>query len=636
MILKSKNRLCRCCLVVFIYCGLLLGWNVVNHDYIRDIKKMILVKMKLTMNFLTFNMPNFHKIILFECYFINNLFKNTNLLQKCRKLLFYIYFRFVFFIYFSFNKFYSKLIFIFIFIQYFFISLFLIFNFIYFNIYITDNLLLFNNILLENYSIFEDIKFDINNNHDLNKDFNVLYFNSNKSLIPFNNNGNNNMNNMNNMNNRNNLDDMNFNDLFNKSKNNNNQDSDTETITLFNKIIHLKKTNPSIFDMIKKHYSDNNNISAAAENSLVSNNTNYEKTFNFSNDNSKFLTANNKLALSNNNFNADISKVNNINTNTNTNFNTNNNINTFMKVVNPIFEDNSSKEELRMPCRIIGPYTHLPIFNKTGTMLSLPFYNGTPTALERLNYELNGTLPDDFISISKNVINNTIKQDGLDIIKLENSTQSNSLLLENYNLNNNLDNENLSVPALESSLIKSNNSINNSDLENAVASSSKIKESSFEEVSSTSYNKSDLLSDPLNYLPDELVLSHILTIDDPNRMDIQPFVGGFDIFGNIHLPIEAFINYQVPDYLVNYDCYAFYDSDLHPIHFNGMLEEAWKHGYFDTIIEFYLEDHNMYRNHYTKDNIDLIIEFFRDKIKQPKSSTIDIISSNEKGKGKAI
>jgi len=419
------------------------------------------------------------------------------------------------------------------------------------------------------------------------------------------------MNNNNNMNNRNNFDDMNMNDLFNKSFNNQNKESDRGTMILFNKLNQLKKSNPSVFEMIKKHYSDNN---ISADNSLVE--KNIIKDNNLLTDNSKILQDNNKLALSNNNLNADISKVNNIKTNP------------FMKAVNPIFEDNSIKEELRMPCRIIGPYTHLPIIQKTGTMLSLPFYNGTPTTLERLNYELNGTLPEDFISVSTNAIKNTIKQDGLDIIKVENLTQSNSLLLEN----NNLENENLSVPALESSLIKTNNTINNSVQENAVASSSKIK---IEESSIVPSNtNSDILSDPLNYLPDELVLSHILTIEDPNRTDIQPFVGGFDIFGNIHLPMEAFTNYQVPEYLVNYDCYAFYDSDLHPVHFKGMLEEAWKHGYLDTIIEFYLEDHNMYRTHFTKDNIDIIIEFFRDKIKQNNSSTIDIISS--KGKGKAI
>ena len=578
----------------------------------------------MTMNFITIITNNFQKLILFECYFINNLLKNKNFLQKCGKLLFYIYFRFILFIYFSFNKFYFKLIFSYIFIQYVFIISFLIYNFIYLNIFINDNLLLFNNILLENLSIFEDIKFD--NNHDLNKDFNVLYFNNknnDNSLIPYNNGNNNNNNNMNNMNNRNNLDDMNINDLFNNNpfNNNKNQESDRGTMILLNKLNQLKKNNPSVFEMIKKHYSDNNNIST--ENSLVEKNIIKDNNF----DNSKILHDNNKLAVSK--INTDISKVNNTNINTNTN--------TFMKVVNPIFEDNNIKEELKMPCRIIGPYSHLPIIKKTGTMLSLPFYNGTPTALERLNYELNGTLPDDFITISKNVIKNTIKQDGLDIIKVENLTQSNSL--DNNNIST--ENDKVSVPALESSLIKSNNTISNSVQENAVASSSKenaVASSSKIKIEESTFvsSNSDLLSDPLNYLPDELVLSHILTIDDPNRTDIQPFVGGFDIFGNIHLPIEAFINYQVPDYLVNYDCYAFYDSDLHPVHFKGMLEEAWKHGYLDTIIEFYLEDHNMYRNHYTKDNIDSIIEFFRDKIKQPKSSTIDMISSNHKGKGKAI
>ena len=620
MILKNKDRLCRCCLVVFIYCGLLLGWNVIILYYLNF---LIITKMKMTLKFITINTTNFQKLILFECNFINTLFKNKNLLQKCSKLLFYIYFKFLFFMYFRFNNIYSKFLCFYIFIQYFVISLFLIFNFIYFNVYISDNLVLVSNILLENYTIFEDINLDINNNHELNKDFNVLYFNNNKSLIPYNNNGNNNnnMNNMNNMNNRNNSDDMSINEIFNKSKNNQNQESDTDTKTLFNKVIHLKKTNPSIFDMIKKHYSDNNNISP--EKSLVKYNTINDNNNNlsFSTDNSKIVSDNKNLSLSNNNLHVDNSKL--------------NNTNTFMKVVNPIFENNSSTEELRMPCRILGPYSHLPIINKTGTMLSLPYYNGTPTALERLNYELNGTLPDDFISVNKNIIKNTITQDGLNIIKLENPSHSNSLSLKNDNLDNNL--ENLSAPALESSVPQ--NTITNLVPENAVASSSRIEESSFVQGSSTSNISSDLLLDPLNYLPDDIFLSHILTIKDPNKTDIQPFVGGFDVYGNLHLPVEVLDHYQVPDYmLLNYDCYAQYDSDLHPVRFKGMLEEAWKHGYLDTIIEFYLEDHNMYETHYTKDNMNVIIEYLRDKIIQPNSNTptIDKLSSFDKGKGKAI
>ncbi len=534
------------------------------------------------LNFIT-KTNNFHKLLLFEYYFINNLFKNKNFLQKCGKLLFYIYFRIVIFIYFSFNKIYSKLIFVYLIFQYLLISLVFTYNIFYYNIFITENLLLFNNILLENYSIFENINFDINNNHDLNKDFNVLYFDNNKSLIPYNNNGNDN--NMNNMNNRNNFDDININEISNKSKNNKDQESDIDTITLFNRIIHLKKTNPLILDMIKKYISDNNIFQ---EESFVKNNT-------LNDNNNNLLPVNSNLSLANSNLSLANSKV----------------TNSFMEVVNPVFEDNSSKDELKMPCRIIGPYVHLPIMEKTGTMLSLPFYNGTPTTLERLSYELNGTLPDDYFSVSKNVLKNTIKQDGLDLIKLENTSHYNSLSLQTENLSD------LSVS------------------KNGVASSSKIEESSF--IQGSSDISSNLLSDPLNYLPDELFLSHILTIEDPNRMDIQPFIGGFDVYGNLHLPMEVLENYQVPDYmLLNYNCYAQYDSDLHPVLFKGMLEEAWKNKYLDTIIEFYLEDHNMYKTYYTKDNLDVIIEYLRDKIKYPKTPTINTLSTFDKGKGKAF
>ena len=105
MILKNKDRLCRCCLVVFIYCGLLLGWNVIILYYLNF---LIITKMKMTLKFITINTTNFQKLILFECNFINTLFKNKNLLQKCSKLLFYIYFKFLFFMYFRFNNIYSK------------------------------------------------------------------------------------------------------------------------------------------------------------------------------------------------------------------------------------------------------------------------------------------------------------------------------------------------------------------------------------------------------------------------------------------------------------------------------------------------------------------------------------------------
>src|SRR3979409_2375348 len=178
MRLKSLNRFCRCCLVVFVYCGVLLGWNVMNFVFFRELNNLMLTNFKLTLNFVTINTQNFQKLILFECYFINNVFsiKKKNVLQKCSKLFFYYYFRFVLFMYFSFNKFYSKLFVTYLICIYLYIFLFVIYNIIYFNICITDNFLLFNNVLLENYSIFEDIKFDINNNQDLNKDFNVLYF----------------------------------------------------------------------------------------------------------------------------------------------------------------------------------------------------------------------------------------------------------------------------------------------------------------------------------------------------------------------------------------------------------------------------------------------------------------------------
>jgi hypothetical protein len=511
----------------------------------------------MNLNFIT---TNFYKLLLFEYYFINNLFKfkNKNILQKCGKLLFYIYLRIGIFMYFSFNRIYSKLIFIYFFIQYLVIYLVFTYNIFYFNIFITDNLLILNNILLENYSIFDNINFDINNNHDLNKDFNVIYFDNNKSLIPYNNNSNDN--NMNNMNNRNNFDNINTNGIYNNYNNNNNQESDIDTITLFNKIIHLKKINPLIFDMIKTHISDNDN-------------------------NNNLYFYNNKIT------------------------------NNYMEVVNSVFEDNSSKVELKMPCRIIGPYLNIPIINKTGTMLSLPFYNGYPTTLERLNYELNGTLPDDYFSVSKNILKNTIKQDELNLIKLENTFHYNSLTLQTENKSN------------------------LSDLSFSKNTSSTIEEysSSSSFIQGSSNISSNLLSDSLNYLPDELFLSHIITIEDPNRRDIQPFIGGFDVYGNIHLPMEVLENYKVPDYmLLNYNCYAQYDSDLHPILFKGMLEEAWNHRYLDTIIEFYLEDHNMYKTYYTKDNLDVIIEYLRDKIKYSKTPIINTLSTLDKGKGKAF
>jgi hypothetical protein len=109
--------------------------------------------------------------------------------------------------------------------------------------------------------------------------------------------------------------------------------------------------------------------------------------------------------------------------------------------------------------------------------------------------------------------------------------------------------------------------------------------------------------------------------------------------------MEVLDHYTVPDYmLLNYNCYAQYDSDLHPILFKGMLEEAWKNRYLDTIIEFYLEDHNMYKTYYTKDNLDVIFEYLRDKIKESKTPTVntlstldrDTFSTLDKGKGKAF
>ena len=200
---------------------------------------------------------NFYKILLFECYFINNLFKKKSLLQKCRNFLIYLYFRIVLFMYFSFNKIYSKLIFIYIFIQYLIFIFIFTYNIFYYNEFLSDNLLIINNILLDNYSIFENINLDISNNPELNTNFNVVYFDNNNSLIPSNNNGNDN--NMNNMNNKNNFDNLNINDIFNKSKKNTEDDSNTDTITLFNRIIHLKNTNPLILDMIKTYIFDNDN-----------------------------------------------------------------------------------------------------------------------------------------------------------------------------------------------------------------------------------------------------------------------------------------------------------------------------------------------------------------------------------------
>jgi hypothetical protein len=511
--------------------------------------------------------------------------------------------------YFSFNKIYSKLIFIYIFIQYLIIISIFTYNIFYYNNdYLSDNLLIINNILLDNYSIFENINLDISNNPELNTNFNVVYFDNNNSLIPSNNNGNdNNMNNMNNMNNKNNFDDLNINDIFNKSKKNTEDDSNTDTITLFNRIIHLKNTNPLILDMIKTYVFDNDNNILQDESLPLVNND-------FINNKDK----DNNLLTLNNNFDN--------NNNNNNNFNNNNNNNNnFMKIINPIFEENNSKDELKMPCRIIGPYANLPITNKTGTMLSLPFYNGTPTTLERLSYELNGTVPEDFSSVS--TTKNIIKEDTLELNKVENtniSTNKNkSIFLETENI---ISKKKLAELCDFSDLFKP---------KNEVASSSKIDDSSF--IQGSSKINSDLLSDPLNFLPEDLYLSHILTIEDPNRSDIQPFVGGFDVYGNIHLPMEVLDNYLIPDYMfLNYNCFAQYDYDLHPVLFNGMLEEAWKNNYLDTIIEFYLEDHNMYNTHFTKENITVIIEFLRDKIKYSNSQTTNTISILDKGKGRAF
>src|SRR5882757_4355743 len=110
MILKCKDRLCGCCLVVFVYCGLLLGWNVINYLYLRDINYIIISTMKI--NYITININNIYKLFLFECYFIKNLFKNKNLLllQKCKNFLFYIYFRIVIFMYLFFFFFFSIII----------------------------------------------------------------------------------------------------------------------------------------------------------------------------------------------------------------------------------------------------------------------------------------------------------------------------------------------------------------------------------------------------------------------------------------------------------------------------------------------------------------------------------------------
>lgn len=377
-------------------------------------------------------------------------------------------------------------------------------------------------------------------------------------------------------------------------KKNTEQDSDIETITLFNRIIHLKNTNPLILDMIKTHIFDkDNNILQDESLPLVNNN--------FINDKD-----NNLLTLNNN-------------------LDNNKKVNNFMEVINPVFEDNNSKDDLKMPCRIIGPYANLPIINKTGTMLSLPFYNGTPTTLERLSYELNGTLPEDYLSVSTNITTNIVKKDELELIKVDNISTNNSISLS-------LQTENL---INKSKLDKLCDFSDLSFSKNGVASSSKIDDSSF--IQGSSNINSNLLSDPLNYLPDELFLSHILTIEDPNRSDIQPFIGGFDVYGNIHLPMEVLDNYKIPDYMfLNYNCYAQYDYDLHPVLFKGMLEEAWKNNYLDTIIEFYLEDHNMYKTYYTKENLDVIIEYLRDKIKYSKPQTINTLSILDKGKGKAF
>ena len=321
----------------------------------------------------------------------------------------------------------------------------------------------------------------------------------------------------------------------------------------------------------------------------------------------------------------------------------NNNNNNFMKVINPIFEENenNSKDELKMPCRIIGPYANLPITNKTGTMLSLPFYNGTPTTLERLSYELNGTLPADYSGVSTNIAKNIITEENLEINTVENiSTNKNkSIFLESENIISKTKLAELcDFSDLSLSKTKLAELCDFSDLsltKNGVASSSKIDDSSF--IQGSSNINSDLLSDPLNFLPDELYLSHILTIEDPNRSDIQPFIGGFDVYGNIHLPMEVLDNYLIPDYMfLNYNCYAQYDYDLHPVLFNGMLEEAWKNNYLDTIIEFYLEDHNMNNTHYTKENITVIIEYLRDKIKYSNSQTTNTLSILDKGKGRAF
>ena len=107
---------------------------------------------------------NFYKLFLFEYYFINNFFKNKYkiLLQKCGQLLNYLYLRLLLFMYFSFNKIYSKLILIYLIIQYLIIYSIFTYKFFYFNSFLTDNLFLFNNILLENYSIIENINYNKN------------------------------------------------------------------------------------------------------------------------------------------------------------------------------------------------------------------------------------------------------------------------------------------------------------------------------------------------------------------------------------------------------------------------------------------------------------------------------------------
>ena len=79
---------------------------------------------------------NFYKLLLFEYYFINNLFNNKNFLQKCGKLLFYIYFRIVIFMYFSFNKIYSKLIFVYLICQYLVIYFLFTYNIFFYNIFL--------------------------------------------------------------------------------------------------------------------------------------------------------------------------------------------------------------------------------------------------------------------------------------------------------------------------------------------------------------------------------------------------------------------------------------------------------------------------------------------------------------------